>query len=47
MMGIRFLAITQPFLANWAVFFMGTQESIVYQLVMSNHDFYAFFNSFF
>ena len=39
--GIRFLAITRPFLSNRAEFFMVTQETIIYQLVI-NHDFDAF-----
>ena len=33
-MGIRFLAITQPFL--------GIKETIIYRLVMGNHDLEAF-----
>ena len=31
-MGIRFLAITHPFLVKRAVFFMGTEETIIYRL---------------
>ena len=41
-MGKRFLAITQLFLANRAEFFLGTQETIIYRLVMENYDFDAF-----
>ena len=41
-MGIRFLAITQPFLANWAEIFLVTQETIIYRLVIENHDSEAF-----
>ena len=37
--GIRFLAITQPFLTNRAEFFMGTQKTIIYRLVLTNPGF--------
>ena len=42
-MGIRFLAITRPYFVQlvWN-FSMVTQETIIYRLVIRNHDFYAF-----
>ena len=41
-MGIRFLTITQLFLANRAEISMGTQKTIIYRLVLRIHDFEAF-----
>ena len=38
-MGIHCLAITQQFFANRTYIFIGTQETIIYRLVMRNHDF--------
>ena len=37
-MGIHFLAITQLFLSDRAKMFMVTQETIIYRLVVRNHN---------
>ena len=43
-MGMRVLAITRPFLRPIELeFFIVTQETIIYQLVMRIHDFDTFF----
>ena len=42
-LGTRFLAKTQHFWANWAEFFMGVQETIIYRLVMRNLSCNAYF----
>ena len=44
--GHTFLAITQPFLANRAEFFIVTQETIIYRLVMKNPGFGPYFRFF-
>ena len=42
-LGKRFLAITQLFWTNWADFFLETQETIIYWLVVRNLRYGAYF----
>ena len=40
--GHTFLAKTQPSLANWAEHFYGTQETVIYRLVVRNPSYDAY-----